>query len=242
MQKLVQELENTFLRIVNDNYPLEWDENHITYSLMQALRKTFTKRRVDYDGFSKNIEWFSYKNKGKSESAAGDISLIVNIQFSSGEVLKGVAFLEAKRDNADGYFESLNISQLQRIHEDLPYSHLLLFLHKQAEYPLKFPDESNWESTMWTSPNNTAIKKIQQLSKRNNSRILRASLPFSMQLVSRYFWGHDLDYRETSFNLALDGLKNIKGFKPPEFLGVINIYYDGQSPINVQVGDSWDEM
>jgi hypothetical protein len=237
MKQLVFELEDTFTRITQGNYPLEWEENHITYSLMKEMRSMFQKRHIRYKGFTKIIEWFSYKNKGKSESIAGDISLIVNIQFSSGEKLRGVAFLEAKRNSTDENFESMSVPQLERIHTRIPYSHLLLYLHKSQELPLKFPDESTWKSNMWASPSNTAIPMLKQVSKSDNWRTLRVSLPFSMLITSRYFWGHDLDYREDSYKLALDGLDSIAA---PQFLGVINVYYEGQAPLNVQVSDNWE--
>jgi hypothetical protein len=98
MKELTDELEERFSKIIHKNHPFGWDENHITYSLMQEMRECFTKRQVTYKGFTKIVEWFSYKNKGRTESAIGDISLLVNIQFSTGEQLRGVAFLEAKRD------------------------------------------------------------------------------------------------------------------------------------------------
>ncbi|WPQ61265.1 hypothetical protein SIO70_23180 [Chitinophaga sancti] len=237
MQRLISELEETFTNVTQGNYPLEWDENHITYSLMKAMRSMFQKRQVRYKGFTKTVEWFSYKNKGKSESIAGDISLIVNIQFSSGEKLRGVAFLEAKRDSSNDNFESMSVDQLERIHAKIPYSHLLLYLHKTQEWPLKFPDESTWRSNMWASPSNTAIQMLKQVSKSDNWRTLRVSLPFSMLITSRYFWGHDLDYREDSYRLALEGLD---GIAAPQFLGVINVYYEGQTPDDTRVSDNWE--
>src|SRR6185437_1935407 len=122
MRELVEDLERRFTDITRGNYPLEWDENHITYSLMKEMRSVFTRRRVYYKNFSKYVEWLSYKNKGNTEQAFGDIALLVNIQFSTGEQLRGVAFLEAKRDCEKGNFESIRLDQLNRIHGNAPYA------------------------------------------------------------------------------------------------------------------------
>lgn len=239
MRTLVNELERRFSRITMDNYPLEWDENHITYTLMKEMRDAFSKRRIQYKNFSKIVEWFSYKNKGKAESAFGDISLLVNIQFSTGERLRGVAFLEAKRDSASGNFGSISLAQLEKIHSNSPYSHLLLYLHKRQELPMKFPDEGTWESNIWASPVNTAIKKLEQLRPSDNLSTLRVALPFSMLITSRYFWGLDLDYREDSYKYALGGLGDSV---PPSFLAVINVYYEGQVPDDIILNDTWEAI
>lgn len=238
MDALITELESRFSRITNQCYPLEWDENHITFSLMREMRETFTRRKVHYKGFTKIVEWFSYKNKSKRvESAVGDISLLVNIQFSTGESLKGVAFIEAKRDSDRDFFQSISLPQLERIHANAPYSQLLFYLHKSESLPLKFPDSGTWRSNMWASPINTALRKLQQVQTSDNMNTLRVSLPFSTFITARLFWGLDLDYREEARKLALEGLGN---FTPPPFLGVINVHYEDQIPINEQLSDLWE--
>lgn len=92
---------------------------------------------------------------------------------------------------------------------------------------------------MWVSPSNTVIQKLPQIRPIDNWKVLRIALPLSMQITSRYFWGHDLDYREDAFKLAMEGLGN---FTPPQFLGIINVYYEGQAPVIVDVPDTWEEI
>ncbi len=96
-------------------------------------------RRIKYKGFEKIVHWLSYKNKGRAETLFGDISLLINIQFSSGERLTGVAFLEAKRDNSRGNFEEIRVPQLERIIQHSPYAHLLLYVHQEQSLALKIP-------------------------------------------------------------------------------------------------------
>jgi hypothetical protein len=239
MRWLVNDLENVFAGITAGNYPTEWDEDHITFSLMREMRSLFDFRRIKYNGFEKIVHWLSYKNKGRTETLFGDISLLVNIQFSTGEKLAGVAFLEAKRDNARGNFEEIRMPQLERIVQHSPYAHLLLYAHQSQTLPLKFPDDTYWPSHIWASPINTALPKLRQLRPVDNSTVLRVSLPFSMLLTSRFFWGLDLDYREESFQLALKGVPNLAS---PQFLGIINVFYDGQGPVAVALPDNWEQI
>ena len=75
MRKLVKDLKSVFAGITAGNYPGEWDEDHITFSLMREMRTLFDFRRIKYKGFEKIVHWQSYKNKGRTETLFGDISL-----------------------------------------------------------------------------------------------------------------------------------------------------------------------
>lgn len=178
MRRTVDHLESTFSRICSDSYPLEWDENHISFLLMKELRNLFSNRVIRFSNWSKIVNWQSFKNRGRQEVQYGDIALLVNVQFSSGELLKGVATIEAKRSFASGNFESLNDhKQLASFVQNAPYSHLLLYNHQKEEWQLKFPDESKWKSHLWISPGNTAVEHLKQLTKNDNQKILRTSFP-----------------------------------------------------------------
>jgi hypothetical protein len=239
LRSLVRDLERTFASITAGSYPTEWDENHISYSLMKEMRSLLGFRRIKYDGFEKIVHWLSYKSKGTIETRFGDICLLVNIQFSTGEVLRGVAFLEAKRDNNRGKFEEITMPQLERIFQSAPYAHLLLYVHYAQTLPLKFPDDASWRSHIWASPLNTALLKLRQLRPVDNDNVLRVSLPFSMLLTSRFFWGLDLDYRADAFQTALGGFP---GLGSPQYLGIVNVFYDGQAPVNISLSDNWEEI
>lgn len=238
MKKTVNRIESIISKICIDSYPYEWDENHISFLLMKELRALFSNRIIHFNDWSKIVNWQSFKNKGKQETSFGDISLIVNIQFSSGESIKGVAHLEAKRDFNSECFESADNAQLRRILSNAPYSQLLLYTHAPHEITQKFPDESTWSSHMFISPINTAKEIFKQTTLRDNWKILRTSFPFTMFLTSRIFWGFDLDFREEVIKDIESGLGKIN----PSFLGVINVYYDGQEPIEVNLSDMWEEI
>ncbi|MBK7684039.1 MAG: hypothetical protein IPJ26_16980 [Bacteroidetes bacterium] len=187
MRQTVNKLETIFTDICNSSYPYEWDENHISFLLMKQLRELFSRKTIHFQDWSKIVDWRSFKNRGKQETNYGDIALLVNIQFSSGETLKGVAHIEAKRDFNSGNFESVSLSQLDHILSRAPYSHLLLYTHTVQQLQQKFPDESTWKSHMWISPIYTAGQLLKQTTIRDNWKVLRTSFPFTMFLTSRIF-------------------------------------------------------
>ena len=239
MKRTVNALEELFTAICNRSYPYEWDENHISFQLMQALRQLFRNRVIRFNGWSKIVDWQCFKNRGKQETSYGDIALIVNVQFTSGETLKGVVCLEAKRDFNSGNFESVELAQLERLHANLPYAQTLLFTHTRQELQQKFPDETTWKSHIWVSPVNTAKQIFQQVHSNDNWKILRTAFPFTMFLTSRVFWGLDLDFREDVLKDIESGLHKIID---PAYLGIVNVYYEGQRPIEISLADIWQEI
>jgi hypothetical protein len=240
MRSLVDDIEYSFTEIVEECGDYDWDENHITYSLMRKFREKLSHRQVHYQGFSKIVDWLSFKNRGKIETTNGDITMLVNIQFSSGERLCGASFLEAKRDNGDAQFNALNVTQLERIHSESPYSHLLLYTKKRQDLPRKFPHDGNWKSYFWATPCNTAIPLLKQLTPAITGRLLRVTMPFSMLLTQRYFWGLDLDYRLDERGRAIGGLENL--LTRADYLAIVNVYYDGQQPILPELPGKWDSI
>jgi hypothetical protein len=238
MRRTVNQLETAFDNICNSSYPNEWDENHISFSLMKELRSIFSNREIQFNDWSKIVDWQSFKNRGKQESSFGDIALIVNVQFSSGETLRGVAHIEAKRSFKSGNFESMDLPQLSRIKSNAPYSHLILYAHQKQQLQLKFPDETTWKSHMWISPINTAHQLLNQTST-ENWKVLRTSFPFAMFLTSRIFWGFDLDFREEVYKDIVEGINKVSD---PSFLGVVNVFYEGQNPVRIALADNWEQL
>lgn len=77
MRHAISELETIFSSICRTAYPHEWDENHLSFTLMREFRRLFSSRRIHYTGFSKIVAWRSFKNRGKTESQYGDIAFIL---------------------------------------------------------------------------------------------------------------------------------------------------------------------
>jgi len=133
----------------------------------------------------------------------------------------------------------MDLPQLDRIYANMPYAHLLLYTYREYDLPLKFPNDREWKSHLWVSPLNTARRLLKQVRPNDNSKVLRTSLPFTMFLTSRIFWGHDLDYREELYKHIVDGNSKLID---PTFLGVVNVYYEKQRPIAVSLADKWEEI
>jgi hypothetical protein len=239
VRRTVNDLEKIITEICQASAEYEWDENHISFQLMRKLRELFSNRLIRFQTWSKIVDWHSFKNRGKLEHSYGDIALLVHVQFSSGEMLKGVASLEAKRSFTSGNFESVDLSQLQRLLQNLPYSHLLLYHQTKQTHHIKFPDEATWNTHFWVSPINTSIQLLSQVSVKYNWKLIRASFPFSMFLTSRIFWGLDLDFRDEVYNDLVHGINKTTN---PSFLGVVNVYYDRQRLIRPTLADIWEEI
>lgn len=60
-----------------------------------------------------------------------------------------------------------------------------------------------------------------------------------MFLTGRIFWGFDLDFREEVYKDVTDGVNRLID---PSFIGVVNIHYDHQRPIEVLLSDIWQEI
>lgn len=56
MRRTVIELENVFSAICREAYPNEWDENFISFRLMQELRKLFSNRVIHFNDWSKIVD------------------------------------------------------------------------------------------------------------------------------------------------------------------------------------------
>ena len=59
--KLISSFEENIGPVISDCFPYEWDEDHITFSLLKNLRKDFN--RMQYFGWDQkeNIDWSAYK-------------------------------------------------------------------------------------------------------------------------------------------------------------------------------------
>jgi hypothetical protein len=104
---------------------------------------------------------------------------------------------------------------------------------------LKFPDSGTWNSHFWVSPINTAFQLLSQTGISDNWKLIRTSFPFSMFLTSRIFWGLDLDYSDDIRQDIIDGVSKVIN---PSYLGVVDVFYDGQQPVEIALSDVWEEI
>lgn len=200
-------------------HPAAWDEDHITYSIIEQLAVKL--RRISIIDFQRPFKalWDPWKLRGTPEKSFGDLGIVVRIQTWEGETIEGVALLEAKkRSLGKNVFEAMRLDQLKRIQSNAPNSRLLLYDYDQI---IGFEDNisalgvaSNRFLRDWPygHPHQTAFSHVVALptsialvGKMKNSRLYKFSIPFSVQLCSRYLRGYDLEYDPKAVSI-------VKGF------------------------------
>jgi len=201
-------VESLVGEIVRRSYPASWDEDHITYSITDQLVAKFP--RVSVVDFQRPFEilWDAWKLRGTPEKLLGDLAVIVKIKTWEGETVEGVGVLEAKkRSFAKSSFEEIRLDQLRRIQRNAPNSRVLLYDYHQI---VGFQDNIS-ALTMnadpffrgrhfYGHPHYTAFShavalptSIVQSQKIKDTRLYKFSIPFSVQLCSRYLRGYDLE-------------------------------------------------
>lgn len=125
---LVNVLEKIFADNIRGNYSESYDENHITFCILNEIRKKFVHIEVDSYPGRISLAWRPWKLKGKYENNFGDIAILVNIIDNDGVEIQGVSFLEAKkRYRESGKFDAVKEDQLSRIYKNAPHAMLLFY-------------------------------------------------------------------------------------------------------------------
>ena len=184
-------------------YPRDWkDEDHLTRSILLALRDEHSNVIIEKDTSGKNLKchWDVYKNTKEHglEQKHGDIGLLVQLLFDYEKVLEGVAFLEAKRiyfdqnDDSKSKFSALNKLQLERYCGNSSF-------HRTVFYDcLRRGEELVAISLTLPTRHLLTIDK-------NNRDIYQYCEYLSYCLTHRYLRGYELDFDP-------DLVKTAKGF------------------------------
>ena len=110
--------------LVNDTvigkYPQSWDEDHITYSLVDAFCARFPRVTVHGLRDALSCRWEAFKLKGHAEQAFGDLAVLIAIRSKTVPLFAGVGLLEAKRRFSGGKFDSAKVSQLEWLAKKAP--------------------------------------------------------------------------------------------------------------------------
>lgn len=202
------EVEKIIANQVKGNYPVDWDEDFITRSILREFRNSFSY--VEVDGLKNTITmaWSAYKLPRPPETKFGDVAILINIRYQDGDDIEGVGFLEAKKRDKDKItFSALKIPQLKRINKNAPHSMLLLYDYEDIT---KFANEIipnkdfYWFYYAWTPYTYSVVvpSDIFLLTKQKNTTLYKYSLPFSYQLCFRYFSGLDLEFQEKAIEIA----------------------------------------
>lgn len=236
--------ESTIRNEIDACIPMSWDEDTITYNIIQKLWTTYQTTLISNTN-SLHVEWQPYKltKKRSMEQRFGDVAIIVHILFADGTSLRGVGFLEAKkRDIHSRKFDSIKKNQFQRILTNAPHAQVLLYDHLETKH---FSD-LGLPKTRIANPLIPSIPTTKSLSSPmnfvyendlNDEEIYNVSLPFSYQLCFRYLQGFDLEYDATTHLAAVQGVEELSkdmsdaGF--PEYLMAFSVSLGESSIRNV---------
>ena len=210
-------IESTIFNVVQSCYPTSWDEDHITFSITDRLSQY---KHTEITGLQRpvTIEWDARKLRGPTETAFGDLGILVRFTAWDGQRIEGIGLLEAKkRSRTSSAFEATRKKQLQTIVNSAPRSQLLLYDHGNiTEHAdnLRFTTFEDQPDSYLAQPSglptchpaNAVVLPSHlalALGKYDTSQY-KFSIPFSVQLCSRYFRGLDLEF-------AASVLRRVKG-------------------------------
>lgn len=215
----VAQVEDLMQAIIRRCFPTSWDENHLTFSIVDGLAGNFAAVKILAPDRPFKVIWGVHKLRGQIEQAFGDLAILVSLKFWDGDRIEGVGVLEAKkRAVGNSSFDAYRIKQLQKIRRRAPHSRVLLYDYSQitgfadnlAMHSLREPARyAEWQpgyaaftpfSYCVVVPTDIVLEK-----RTCTTDLYKFSIPFSVQLCARYLRGYDLELDATS-------IKEIKGF------------------------------
>lgn len=221
-------IETTISSSIKECHPREWNEDHISYTWLKAMRKVERRISLRRPRATFSIAWDAYKVDGPVEESNGDIAFLIKQTFKNRTELTGVAFLEAKRmyENTNTY-EKISWSQLSKQNINSSSHQLLLYDYEVADLdplqnsniPLLFPYLDIYSVhdalflEMWRGMYFQTYACVcpsrQAIAYRTRARKLHElCIPLGYQIYSRYFFGKDLDYNA---QLVADVANGVKG-------------------------------
>lgn len=195
-------VEKSINDAIRSCYPASWNEDHITFTVTDNL---FMKNQdVSLEGLNRpfKIKWDVRKLRRPEETKYGDVGVLVRLTTWADETIEGVGLLEAKRrDTGKTTFSSAKVQQLKRILSSAPAARLMLYDYEdvtacmdnrpgQFEYCFyKEKLENNQPFTHCICvPANIALQ-----TGKFTTQLHKFGVPFSYQLIGRYFRGFDLE-------------------------------------------------
>lgn len=248
--KLISSFEENIGPVISDCFPYEWDEDHITFSLLKNIRKDFNRMQCFGWDQKENIDWSAYKYNGDVENKYGDIGVLVKLIYKDGRILEGVGFIEAKRRyQGKMTFDAMKLPQIRRINKNAPHSYVLLYDYEAITGFIS--NHSIRPRERQTNSKGLAVKPITYALAVQTSTVLATSakdmslykhgVPFSHLLVNRYFNGLDLEFNPKLVN-DVKAYNQKKGFV--NYLLNVVVYepgtrYEEEKDINL---DRYEEL
>ena len=189
----------------------DWDENAISMSWIEALRKELPLFHIvsrQLQPFA--VAWNAYKIRGSVEKGHGDIAFLVQCDFAPRPAIIGVGFLEAKRFwPENGEYSMLDHTQLARQSAATANHQLLLYDKEHIQNAVE-----NLETLGYCGACNIYNRAVRAaviptphaLAFGAQDRALhRLCIPLSFQICCRYLRGFDLDWNDNTVSKVLRG-------------------------------------
>ena len=221
----IWDVESSISQSIADCASRAWNEDHISYTWLNAMRKN--NRYIGIPSWPRpfSIAWDGYKADGALEESHGDIAILVKQTFPNKSELLGVGFLEAKRSyKTSGRYAKIDWAQLNRQNGNTAHHKLLLYDHDpvilnhhtawSGIFPFSHPHPM-WEKFAYycekyardfqtyacVCPSRHAIAY-----RTRTKKLHELCVPLSHQICLRYFFGHDLDYNPQLVADVLNGV------------------------------------
>lgn len=237
-------VENNIRSSVINSFPIDWDEDFITRTILKNLRGAFGNIAIDGPDTVLTIRWIPYKLSGKPEIQYGDVAIIVKIKYQDGDILEGVSFLEAKKRYINKTkFDAIDFRQLKKVRRVAPHSMVLLYDYQDitqfASPQLYYGGWADPWIRLTPSTRSVVVPTDLILNvKRKDTGIYKLSLPFSHQLCLRYLRGFDLEFTKEAIETA-NGFAKERSIVPL-YLLTISIAYGKVEPDQIHVnGDAY---
>lgn len=179
----------------------EWDENHISFLLVQGLRQTLQQTsdletqnsRSTHKRTPLRIQAEAYKVSGALEQTHGDIVVVIT-HVVDGYKVTGLGFYEAKAAGLDYGYPAFNMRQLRCLTSSTP--RLSLLLYERTSMPVQddefsFPDRT-MEARSFARARVLGANLASRFRKPDVAELYAQS--FGYHFVTRYLSGRDLDY------------------------------------------------
>ncbi len=241
--EFTEHIEHSIREAVRGCCPTSWDEDHITFSITDCLGGL---GHVEVTGLERpfKIIWDARKLRGPTETALGDLGVLVRLISWDGEEIEGIGLLEAKKRSPESSsFAAVRKRQLTRILKHAPRSRLLLYdrtaitesadnltmasaghrLHHWCTSHLS----REWErigpySQAVALPTNLALSVGTF-----KTSLYKYSLPLSVQLCARYFRGLDLEFDSKVLGRVKSYIERAGG---PRYLLLVGVSTGPSSP------------
>lgn len=207
---IASQIQKTTDEIISNCPSADWNENLITYKLIENLRRILSHYKLPgiSDIFAENKFYLeAYKLTGEAEQSHGDIAIVITRRFTNGgNPTSGVAFYEAKASGAaqnnSWQYPSYCVQQLRRLVTNTPKLNYLLYskesrkignsdwpiIEGQSDYQRELFRHGSYANAMTVDAN--FLKNCRNI----DVAVSSIGLPFGSHFVDRVLSGRDLDY------------------------------------------------